>query len=400
MTLEKTWRWFGPEDKVHLREMKQMEVEGVVTSLHHIPAGEVWPENEIRNTKDHIESYGLKWSVVESLPVAEGIKLHTSDYDRLVHNYIQSLIHLSRNGIDTVCYNFMPAIDWIRTDLSYILPSGGEVMYFNSIKWIAFDVFILKRPNAENEYSPQQIEKAKVFFENLTQKQADQLAHTIIVHTQSFIHGDISENTHEYKKAFLNKLATYNDIDKTTLRANLSAFLRDIIPVAEKHGINMCIHPDDPPFSVLGLPRIVSTEEDLQWIFDSHPSLANGLTFCSGSFSLAGENNLARIVRSFGERIHFCHLRNNRLLASGDFYESGHIDGDANLPELIKWLLQEQNRRIQAGRKDIRMPVRPDHGIKMLDDLNQEYPPGYPKIGRFKGLMEIKGVEAGVKYWL
>ncbi len=400
MAMQKTWRWFGPNDPVKLSDLRQMGVEGVVTSLHHIRPGEVWEFDEILKVKNYIESNGLSWSVVESLPVAEGIKTHGSDYSQLIGNYRISLENIGKCGLDTICYNFMPVLDWARTDLHYLLSSGGEVMYFDYPTFAAFDIFILKRPGAEKDY-PEHIKiKAGETFANMSAQQASDLAYNIIVYTQGFIHGSVGEHEKDYMNAFLGFLQKYDHIDRDALRNHLGQFLNDVLPVAEKYGIKMCIHPDDPPFPLLGLPRIVSTIEDLQWIFDANKSPSNGLTFCSGSFSARKDNNLEKILTSFIDKVHFLHLRNNYVADDGSFHESGHIDGDANLPALIKIVLEEQRRRKISGEKSIRMPVRPDHGIRMLDDFNKSYPPGYPLIGRLRGLMEIRGVEAGIGFMM
>ena len=394
VTLQKTWRWFGENDPVTLDDLRQMDIEGVVTALYDVPPGVVWKTEKIRRLKKTIENAGLWWNVVESLPVAEGIKQHTADYDRLTENYRTSLTNLGENGIRTVCYNFMPAIDWIRTDIDYSLSNGTAVMYFNRLKFIAFDLFILRRPGAEKDYTTEEQEHAYELFKNLPEKEAEELAYNIIVRTQAFIHGESYHgNESDFKQRFLNRVGAYRDIDSGRLRKNLLTFLGDILPVAEQYGINLCIHPDDPPFPVLGLPRIVSTFDDLNEIFSHVPSLNNGLTFCSGSLSIRKDNNLEQIAETFANRIHFTHLRNNILLDNGDFRECGHLEGDANLPALVLILLKEMQRRKAAGRKDYRIPVRPDHGVKMLDDFRRDSPPGYPLIGRYRGLLEITGIE-------
>ena len=400
MAMQKTWRWFGPSDPVKLTDLRQMGVEGVVTSLHHLKPGQAWPVNDILHIKNEIESNGLSWSVIESLPVSEGIKTHNHDYDNLISNYITSLHNIGQCGLDTICYNFMPVLDWARTDLHYRLPSGGEVMYFDYPTFAAFDIFILKRPNADHNYVPEIVEKAHKIYEKLSAEEASLLAYNIIVYTQGFIHGSIGEDEKDYKNAFLKLLANYENIDRDALRINLKSFLDDVLPVAEEYGIKMCIHPDDPPFPLLGLPRIVSTHDDLQWIFDANISPSNGLTYCSGSFSARRDNHLEEILSVFIDRVHFLHLRNNFVSDDGSFHESGHIDGDANLPALINIILKEQKRRIKAGEISIRMPVRPDHGIKMLDDFGKNTPPGYPVIGRLRGMMEIKGIEAGIEFMM
>jgi mannonate dehydratase len=400
MSLLKTWRWFGPNDSITLSDLRQMDVEGVVTSLHHIPAGEVWSIDEIKKHKKSIENAGLTWSVVESLPVTEGIKTHDARYDRLVSNYLTSLKNLGECGLEIICYNFMPVLDWARTELQYRLPSGGEVMLFDPAIFAAFDIFILKRPSAELDYSQEIRRSAEEIFSRMTTEDADKLAYNIIVFTQGFIHGSIGSNAADYKKVFLELLGAYRTIDREQLRKHLGMFLDDILPTSEKYGIAMCIHPDDPPFPLLGLPRIVSTKEDLSWIFNHNPSASNGFTYCSGSLSARRDNPMEYILESFKERVHFIHLRNTHVLENGSFYERGHIDGDVNFPALIKTLLTEQKRREREGLPYSRMPVRPDHGIKMLDDYNRTSPPGYPLIGRMRGLAEIKGIEAGIEFMM
>lgn len=397
MALEKTWRWFGLKDSVKLSDLKQMGIEGVVTALHHIPNGEVWPVEEIMKVKNAIEAHGMRWSVVESLPVSEGIKTKSPDRPRLIRNYQESLRNLGKCGIDTVCYNFMPVLDWVRTDLHYTLPSGGEVMYFDFPTFVAFDAFILKRPGAENDYPADIVALAREKHASMTEEEAEKLAHNIIVVTQGFIDGVVDGSTPDYKKVFLKFIDTYKEIDRDRLRQHLADFLRDVVPVAEESGVNLCIHPDDPPFPVLGLPRIVSTKEDFEWIIQQVDSISNGLTFCTGSLSVRISDKLVDIVKSVGHRIHFLHLRNNVLLPDGCFHEYGHIHGVVDMYAVMKALLEEQQRRVKEGRKDLRMPVRPDHGIKMLDDYAREANPGYPLIGRLKGLAELAGLEMGIE---
>ncbi|HYW97266.1 MAG TPA: mannonate dehydratase, partial [Bacteroidales bacterium] len=291
--LKKTWRWFGPGDPVTLQHLRQMDVEGVVTALHDVPAGEVWTNERVSAVKKQVERAGLQWSVVESLPVPEGIKRHDRDYGRLTENYRLSLKTLGEQGINIVCYNFMPAIDWIRTDIDYMLPNGTAVMFFGKLKFMAFDLFILERPGAAGDYSDEEKELARRFYDGMSKKESEELAYNIIVRTQAFIHGeDHAANPAGYKESFLKKLRNYKETDSQRLRENLLTFLADVLPVAEEYGINLCIHPDDPPFPLLGLPRIVSTFNDLEKIFSTVPSLNNGLTFCSGSLSIRKENDL------------------------------------------------------------------------------------------------------------
>lgn len=400
MGLEKTWRWFGDKDQVRLADLKQMGVEGIVTALHHVPNGEVWTEEEIMKVKTQIEVHDMRWSVVESLPVSEGIKTHNQEYPRLIENYRESLRNLGKCGIDRVCYNFMPVLDWVRTDLHYKLKTGGEVMFFDFPTFVAFDAFILKRPGAENDYPPDIAEKARQLAEKMTDEEKERLAYNIIVVTQGFIDGVVDASAPDYKKLFLEFINTYSEIDADKLREHLSLFLKDVVSVAEEYDIKLCIHPDDPPFPVLGLPRIVSTQDDLEWICNQVDSVSNGVAFCTGSLSVNRKNDLEGIVKKIGPRIHFTHLRNNVFLPDGCFHEYGHIYGDVDLFPVMKALLEEQRRREKEGRKDIRIPVRPDHGVKMLDDYGKSANPGYPLIGRLKGLAELSGLEMGIERML
>ncbi len=397
MALEKSWRWFGYNDPIRLADLQQMGVEGVVTALHHIPNGQVWPVDEIMKVKRDIEAHGMRWTVVESLPVSEPIKSRKGPFEKIIANYKQSIIHLGACGIDTVCYNFMPVLDWIRTDLHYLLPGGGEVMYFDYATFAAFDLFMVKRPGAEADYSPQLIEEARKVAGEMEPAEQERLARNIIVVSQQFIDGAIDGSATDYKTAFLQLLNTYHDIDTEKLREHLSRFLQEVVPVAEAAGVNLCVHPDDPPFPVLGLPRIVSTLEDMEWICNQVDSPANGITFCTGSLSVNRQNNLEAIVKRLGHRIHFAHLRNNRFLGNRVFHEYGHVEGDIDMYPIVKALLQEQQRRKTTGRNDYRMPFRPDHGVKMLDDFSRESNPGYPLIGRLKGLSELSGMQTAIE---
>ncbi len=397
MALEKSWRWFGFDDLVQLSDLKQMGIEGVVTALHHIPNGEVWPIVEIMKVKSAIEAHGMRWTVAESLPVSEGIKTRNSDCERLISNYKNSIRNLGECGIDTVCYNFMPVLDWVRTSLHYPLQDGGEVMYFDYATFAAFDVFILKRPNAANDYPDEIIIKAEKITASMTSEEQEDLARNIIVVSQGFVDGVVDGSTPDYKKVFLKFLETYSAINRDKLRKNLSLFLQEVVPVAEKYGVNLCIHPDDPPFSVLGLPRIVSSQEDLEWICQQVDSTANGITFCTGSLSVNRQNNLEQIVEKLGPRIHFAHLRNNVFFENRAFHEFGHIEGDIDMYPIVKALLKEQIRRKESGRIDLRIPFRPDHGVKMLDDYNRSANPGYPLIGRLKGLSELSGMQMAIE---
>lgn len=400
MALEKTWRWFGENDPITLNQLKQMGVEGVVTALHHVPNGEIWTKEEILKVRDSIEKEGMRWSVVESLPVSEGIKTGSDDRPRLIANYRQSINNIGECGIDTICYNFMPVLDWARTDLQYQLPNGAESMYFDFPTFVAFDVFILKRPGAETQYPAELVKKAKGVYDGMADEDAEKLVHNIIVATQQFIDGVVDGSSPDPKQEFLTYIDTYKNIDKEKLRENLKAFLDDVIPDAEKAGVRLAIHPDDPPFSLLGLPRIMSQLEDYEWLLQANTSQNNGITFCSGSLSARKDNDLIEIIKKTSERIHFVHLRNTQFLDDGSFYESGHLKGRQNMVKILFTLLKEQQRRKDSGRKDIRMPFRPDHGLKMLTDFESEYNPGYPLIGRLKGLAEIDGVMTGLEYVL
>ncbi len=397
MGLEKTWRWFGEGDSITLDMIAQMGVEGVITALHHIPNGEVWPVEEILKVKDEIEKRGMRWSVVESLPVSEGIKLHSNDYSRLIANYKESVRNLGKCGIDAICYNFMPVLDWARTDLHFKLENGGESMYFDFPTFVAFDVFILKRPDAQKDYPSEIVAAAAKVFQKMSESEAEELAYNIIVVTQGFIDGVIDGSVPDPKALFLKFIDNYKDCDKNKMREILKLFLDDIIPVAEEAGVRMAIHPDDPPFPVLGLPRIIGQDEDYEWLFNANGSINNGITYCTGSLSARKENDLPAIARKYAERIHFVHLRNTQMLEDGSFYESGHLQGSLNMTEIVRVLLKEQRRRKESGRSDYKMPFRPDHGVKILTDYKHKYNPGYPLIGRLKGLAEIDGLMMGIE---
>ncbi len=387
MIFEKSLRWFGDSDPISLPEIKQAGAEAVVTALHHMSNGSVWPIDEIQPILDQIQNAGLRWHVVESLPVHDAIKRGIPERDGLIKNYIQSMRNLASCGIDTICYNFMPVLDWVRTDIHYQTPEGAESMLFDYTTFAAFDIHILKRLNAKDNYPKAIVNQAQIFYNHLPDEKARELAHTIIVETQGFIDGFSGASHEDYLEGFRNYLALYHDIDSKLLRENLGYFLDQIIPVAEECGLKMAIHADDPAFPVLGLPRIVSTLEDLEWIFNRQNSVNNGLTFCSGSLGSNQQNNLNDIIAECIKRIHFVHLRNMVFTAERSFYESGHIEGNLDMVALIKAL--SSNRKI---------PMRPDHGLKILDDYNRQANPGYPLIGRMKGLAEIRGIEKGLKH--
>lgn len=394
--LEKTWRWFGASDAISLSQIRQIGVEGVVTALHHVPNGEIWSVVEINKVKTEIEKHGMRWSVVESLPVSEAIKFAGKNRDELIHNYKQSLRNLGACSIDTVCYNFMPVIDWIRTDLHYTLETGGEALFFDFAKFVAFDRYILNRPEAENEYPSEVVEKAHQLFLSMTEEDKQQLIDTIIIKTQKFVDGIDIKDGADPVSVFNSLLAQYKGISKEMLRENLQYFLSEVIPVADEAGVRLCIHPDDPPYPVLGLPRITGSKEDIQWILEAVPSPANGLTFCAGSLSAGSHNNLPKILTMFADRVHFVHLRSTQLLENGNFYEASHLEGSVNMVALVQILLREQIRRKNKGRTDYRLPMRVDHGHKLLYDFDETYNPGYPLIGRLKGLAEIDGLQHAV----
>jgi len=398
MELKKTLRWFGAKDPISLAQIKQTGATGIVTALHHIPNGEIWSVEEILKTKSNIESYGLTWEVVESLPVHEDIKKGKASRDTIIANYKESIKNLGECGIKTICYNFMPVLDWARTNLNYTLENGTVAMYFQTDLFAAFDLFILKRPNAPKDYTQEQLDKAEKRYKTLSDEDAKALAYNIIVATQSFIDGAVGEDEKEPIKIFLKLLAEYDGIDKDKLRENFSYFLNQVIPIAEEYGVNLAVHPDDPPFPLLGLPRIMSSDADFGWLSKACPSIHNGITFCSGSLGARKDNNLSEIFKNYADRIHFLHLRSTKILDNGDFFETEHLDPTVDLPGVMKCIVEEQLRRKAIGRKDYNIPIRPDHGHKMLDDFNRDGNPGYPLIGRLKGLAELSGLEMGIRY--
>lgn len=389
---EQTWRWFGPDDPITLQDIRQAGATGIVTALHHLPNGAVWTPDEIQRRKNTIENGGLRWSVIESIPVHEDIKRRTGDYKKYIAHYQTSLRNAAACGIPVVCYNFMPVLDWTRTDLAWVVDDGSEALRFDMVEIAAFDVHILKRKNAAQDYNDAVLSRAAEWFAHSDETSRNRLVKNIIAGLPG------SEESYTVD-TFRQHLDTYAGIDADTLRGHLIEFVRAIAPVAEEAGIRLAIHPDDPPFPMFGLPRVVSTAADAETLFAACDVPANGLCFCTGSFGARPDNDLPAMMRQLGHRVHFLHFRSVQLEPDGSFYEANHLEGSAQMARVMQATIEEQQRRRSAGRSDLAIPYRPDHGHRMLGDLRSERRsnPGYSLYGRMRGLAELRGLETGLR---
>jgi mannonate dehydratase len=383
--MEQTWRWFGPDDPVTLQQAKQAGATGIVTALHHMNQGSVWTPDEILKRRRQVEEAGLAWTVVESIGVGEEIKTRTGNFREKIDNYKQSIRNVARSGIKVICYNFMVITDWSRTNLMYKLPTGGYALRYDSVDFAAYDLFVLKRKGADKDYAPERIAAAETRFKAMSEQQVAELERVLIDWLPA---RDFAYN----RDSFRQMLELYQDIKTEDLRANLIAFLKEITPVAEEEGARLCIHADDPSFPIFGLPRVMSTAEDVRAMFNGVPQTACGLTLCTGSFGSNPNNDLVAMAKEFAPRIHFVHLRNTRHEADGSFYEADHLGGDTDLIGVAAAIMAEEDRRVRQGRTDTQIPMRPDHGHLLGDDVGKTMNPGYSFVGRLKGLAELRGV--------
>ncbi|MCT4586960.1 MAG: mannonate dehydratase [Carboxylicivirga sp.] len=388
--IEQTWRWYGPNDRITLKDIKQTGATGIVTALHQIPNGQVWTEADIMERKNMIEAAGLSWSVVESVPVHEDIKKQSGNWKEYIENYKTTIANLGKCGIETICYNFMPVLDWSRTDLNFAFDDGSLALIYQQKVFAAFDIYILKRPEAENDYTEKTVTEAKEYFASLDEQGKETLTNTVIKGLPG------AEESYTLEQ-FQSVLDGYRNIDDATLRKHLLEFLDAIIPVAEQAGVRMAIHPDDPPWGLLGLPRVVSTLEDAKTIINKVDSISNGVTLCTGSWGAGHFNDLSVMAKELAHRINFAHLRNVKRDVDFNFREDYLFEGDVNIYEVLKAIVEEEENRKKAGRKDFSIPVRPDHGNQMMDDIGKDNNPGYSLYGRMKGLAEIRGLELGIR---
>ena len=389
--MEQTWRWFGPKDPIPLSHVRQAGATGIVSALHDHYRGEIWPEDGIVERKAMIEAAGLRWSVVESIPVPNAIKLGGEPAREATAAFAETMRRLGRAGLETICYNFMPVVDWTRTELRHPMPSGGLALRFDMTDFVAYDAFILDRPDADQDYTPDLLAKAEARTRTMTSNEVQRLERTIIAGLPG------AEDSHS-RQGIANVIAQYRDVGPDDLRANLRAFHEEVVPVAQEVGVRLCIHPDDPPFPLFGLPRIVSTAQDLDAIFAAVPERENGLTFCAGSLGARADNDLPSLLEAHLDRVHFVHLRNVSTDPDGSFVEDDHLVGNADMVRLLALLLVEEERRRESGRPDHRIPFRPDHGHLLLDDQDKKTLPGYSAVGRLKGLAELRGVLAALTH--
>lgn len=389
--MQETWRWFGPADPISLEHVKQAGASGIVSALHHLYRGEAWPSEEVMLRRREIESLGLVWSVVESIPIHNSIKLRCGPYRKFIAAWKDSLVAVAKAGVPVVCYNFMPLVDWTRTNLKWPLPSTGYALRFDAVDFAAYDLFLLARPGADRDYPAERIAQAHIRSQEMSASQKSELERAILAGLPG------AESSYD-RKMFLDARADWEGVTTDDLRAALVAFLHEIVPVAEEHGIRLAIHPDDPPWTLFGLPRVVSTADDVRSVLAADPSPANGLTFCVGSYGARPDNDVLAMIGEFSSCVHFAHLRQVTREADGSFFEAEHLHGDSDMVGVVHALLAEESRRRREGRKDHEIPMRPDHGHLLADDISKKTNPGYSYVGRLKGLAELRGVVQGLLY--